>query len=661
MPLTPSQICRCLAFYLVVITAASSLASMPDWARQASQQPLAVTDPEINAVVLLDETAYTIPGGDNLIERRRRVVKILRKEGRQEGELVAWLGHEGKLLSIHAWTIDKSGREYELKDKDFAERSPYSYVLYEDIRLRAAQAPAAEPGSVIAFEYEIRHKPWLRQLDWFFQENIPVHESRFVLHMPPGWEYKDFWTSSSAVRPTPLADGGWQWTVRDLGPIKEEPRMPAFLSLAGRMQLSYFAPSEGSASWGSWPALGKWYTQLTAGRRTPSPEIATKAKELTAGKLNFDGKVRTLATFLQSDVRYVAIEVGIGGYQPHAASDIFRARYGDCKDKATLLSSLLQAEGIPSEYVLIHTHRGVVNPEAPSSLFNHVILAIQLPAKLDASSYHSVISTKSGQRYLIFDPTDEYTPLGDLRSDLQDTHALLVTDSGGELIHTPLQAPDNNFLVREGRFTLNPDGSLTGEVVEKRRGDHAQLERYAFKEANQQQRLQRVERTLNRSLQAFTLQNSEIRQLDDRDRDLVLAYTFTVSNYAKTSGSLILVRPRVLGEKSFFIDTKKRQYPFELHGTSRETDTFEITLPQDFKADDVPDPVKVDMGFASYQSKTEITGSKLKYTREYVVRELRVNPERLPDLRKLENAIGADENSTAVLVHPQKSLVSSGR
>src|SRR5205823_12393681 len=123
---------------------------------------------EIYTLSLHDALPISIPGGDNLIERRRRVVKILRKEGRQEGELVAWLGHEGKLLSIHAWTIDKSGREYELKDKDFAERSPYSYVLYEDIRLRAAQGPAAEPGSVIAFEYEIRHKPWLRQLEWFF-------------------------------------------------------------------------------------------------------------------------------------------------------------------------------------------------------------------------------------------------------------------------------------------------------------------------------------------------------------------------------------------------------------------------------------------------------------------------------------------------------------
>jgi hypothetical protein len=155
------------------------------------------------------------------------------------------------------------------------------------------------------------------------------------------------------------------------------------------------------------------------------------------------------------------------------------------------------------------------------------------------------VQSKAGKRYLIFDPTDEYTPLGDLRAELQDTYALLVTDAGGELIHTSLQPPENNTLVREGRFQLNPDGSLTGEVVEKRRGDHALWERHALKQANQQERLQLVEHLLNRSLQGFTLQSLEIQQLDDRDKELVLTYKFTVPNYAQVRGPLILARPRV--------------------------------------------------------------------------------------------------------------------
>src|SRR6266446_7508676 len=153
-------------------------ATVPDWVRQAASRKVYTQDPEIKAIVLLDEVKYTVTGAEDLLEHYRRVVKIIRKEGRDEGELTAWAGHQGKVLSIHGWTIDKAGREYEVKEKDFAEKAPYSYVLYDDVRERTAQAPAAEPDSVVAFEYEVRRKVWRRQLDWFFQEENPVLEAR---------------------------------------------------------------------------------------------------------------------------------------------------------------------------------------------------------------------------------------------------------------------------------------------------------------------------------------------------------------------------------------------------------------------------------------------------------------------------------------------------
>ncbi len=220
---------------------------------------------------------------------------------------------------------------------------------------------------------------------------------------------------------------GSQWTVRDVPPIEEEERMPPPFSLAARAEIAYFAP--GGTAVASWDGVGRWYAELTSGRRTTSPEIAEKARQLTAGKTDFDSKVRNLASFLQTDVRYVAIEIGVGGFQPHPAGDIFRARYGDCKDKATLLSSMLKEVGVESDYVLIHTERGVVNATVPSSIFNHAILAIELPAGINSDSYKSVWTSKTGKRYLIFDPTDEFTPLGTLRADLQDTNALLVTEA----------------------------------------------------------------------------------------------------------------------------------------------------------------------------------------------------------------------------------------
>ena len=106
---------RGFALSIVFAFACTAHAAVPDWVRQAASQNVSTQDPEIKTIVLLDEVKYTILGGDDVLEHYRRVVKIIRKEGREEGELTVWAGHQGKVLSIRAWSIDKAGREYELK------------------------------------------------------------------------------------------------------------------------------------------------------------------------------------------------------------------------------------------------------------------------------------------------------------------------------------------------------------------------------------------------------------------------------------------------------------------------------------------------------------------------------------------------------------------
>jgi Domain of Unknown Function with PDB structure (DUF3857)/Transglutaminase-like superfamily len=626
-------------------------ANVPDWVRQAAAQTLPTYDPETKAVVLLDDIGYSVTAPGEYTEHCRRVVKILRPEGRHEAELALYLHGQEKVLSLHAWTLDSSGREFELKDKDFMERSPFTYVLYDDIHMRTATAPAANPGSVIAFEHEVRRHRWLNELHWFIAEESPVRQAHLLAQFPAGWEYKTFWAGTLPVEPVQAAGSRWEWTIRDVPGIENEPRMPRFIALSARMELAYFPAGGSVTNSESWESLGRWYAGLTADRRVAGAEITARARELTAGKSDFDGKLRALASFVQTDVRYVAIEIGIGGYQPHAANDIFRFRYGDCKDKATLLSSMLQEVGIRSEYVLIHTVRGVTQPDFPSALFNHAILAIELPGDSRPESYGAVVASKAGKKYLIFDPTDTFTPIGQLRSDLQDSYALLVTGSGGELIHTPLLSPGANTLLRAGHFMLTSDGTLSGEVTETISGDHASRLRSAMIHSNDAQRMQQVEQHLNRSVQGFTLQGLDVQQLRELQQNLVLTYKFTTPQYGQVRGTLMLVRPRVLGEKSFVVEQKPRRYPVELGATSREVDDYEIQLPEGYVVDDVPEPVKIDMGFATYQSKIDVIGSKVHYRREYVVKELAVAAARVPELRKFEGTIGADEMAAVILKH----------
>src|SRR5580765_8422931 len=128
----------------------------------------------------------------------------------------------------------------------------------------------------------------------------------------------------------------------------------------------------------TWEQIGRWYASLEKDRRAPSPEVRAKAAELTKG-LNTDiAKTEGLYDYVAKNFRYVSLSLGVGRYQPHAASDVLHDQYGDCKDKHTLLASMLEAEGLHASSVLINSARKL-DPDMPSpSQFDHVITLLPL-------------------------------------------------------------------------------------------------------------------------------------------------------------------------------------------------------------------------------------------------------------------------------------------
>jgi transglutaminase-like putative cysteine protease len=649
---TKPALCLAIGFATLLLYALPGFANAPDWVQQAAAKAPGNYPAEANAVVLLDEESLTVTGPGQAEVDHRRVVRILRPKGHREALFRVNLSPGDKMQYLHAWTIDSSGRQYEVKEKEFADESPYAEEMYSDVHYRVADAPAGNPGSVVAFEYSVRRQLWMNRWSWFFQEDIPVDEARLTVQLPNGWEYKDNWANHPLQKAAQVGPNRWQWVCQNMAGIPEEKHSPGMDALAAHMEIAFFDPAAGS-NLGSWKAIGDWYYKLTAGRRDPSPEIAAKARQLTANAATFDAKLQALAGFLQSEVRYVAIEIGIGGYQPHPAPDIYRMRYGDCKDKATLLSAMLKEVGISSDYVLVDTERGVVKPEVPATLFNHVILAIAIPANTPAKQYLSVVKTSSGATYLIFDPTDEYTPVGELRSGLQGTYGLLAAPSGGELIKLPVEAPDTNRLDRQGKFSLQVDGSITGTVTDRLTGTHAARQRANLVHENESERAKSFDHYLAGSLKNASVQQLKFAEVGARDKDLTVEYQMVAPGYAQRSGSLVLLRTRVLGEKGIEVDWGKRKLPIQLAGATQEKDIFEIQLPPGYAVDDLPEPKQVDVGFASYRSKIESSGSIIRYTREYVVTDPYIGMEKLADLHKLENAIYDDELATAVLKKTQ--------
>ena len=644
------------ALLLTLTVSAFARVNLPDWVQSAAAVDPGKLPPETKAVLLLDETDYRVTGPGEYVEHSRTVIKILRPEGREYGDPEVHFRRGEKILSLHCWSMDSSGQAYELKDKDFIETGRfYRFILYSDHMERVAQAPANRAGTVIATEYEVKRREWINELGWTFQGEIPVVRSVFTVELPAGWEYRANWAYGARVEAAQTGPNQWTWTLSNVPGIERniEPLMPPAYVLFGRMSLAYFGPGLQKPTSASWKQVGEWYSELVAGRASPTPEISEQTQQLIAGKTDFDSKLRVLTQFLQNQIRYVAISIGIGGDQPHPAGDVFRYRYGDCKDKATLLKAMLEVAGIRSDLVIINSDRGFINPAVPSSWGNHVILAIELPKDVPQGKYESVIQAQSGKRYLIFDPTDEHTPAGFLRSDLQSSYALLVTDSGGELIRTPLLPPETNVISRTGHFALTAEGALSGAVSVENGGDFAAEMRSLLHSIDQREREQLISRQIGRSIQGFSLEDVNVEHLDQPQTDLLIQYKLATPLYGQVRGPLMLVRPRVLGDKSAPVEHKPRHYPIELGQTARETDTYEIEIPKGYEIDDLPEPVHIDVGFASYQSKVQVEGSKLRYWREYVVRDLSVPAEKYSEWVRLQGTIGADESAAAVLKRTQ--------
>jgi hypothetical protein len=629
----------------------------PAWMHALTNAPLPKHDEKTEAVLMYSEEILTVQANGRLKEVDRTAYKILRPSGRHFGKVELHFDGETRIAHIHGWCVPAQGKDYEVKEKDVTENGLIGMQggeLFSDHRVKVMEIPAAEPGNIIGYEIEHEDRPYVMQDEWGFQSILPVALARYTLQLPPGWEYKAVWVNHAEVAPVPSGSNEWSWELKDLPQITPEEAMPPWHAVAGLMIIALIPPGGTSHGFLTWSEMGAWQNSLLQGREEASPEIKQKVAELTGQAPTTLAKMQALAGFMQKDVRYVGIWLGIGGWQPHAASEVFAHRYGDCKDKATLLSVMLREIGVASYYVLIDSERGSVAPSIPPhlGLFDHAILAIRIPDSVTDARLTATIQHPKLGKLLIFDPTDELTPFGSLHGELQASYALLVTPDGGELTQMPQLAPATSGTSRTAKLNLDAQGVLKGEVKGEWVGDAAWWQRGELLSVEKDSdRIKPVERLMSGSIGSFQITKAAMTNLHDSTQPFGYQWSFVAQDYAKVAGNLLLVRPRVLGEESSgLLETKEpRKYAVEFHGPRLDHDLFEIAIPAGYEVDELPQPTDVDYRFGSYHSKTVADGNVLRYTRSLEIKQLNVPANEADDLKRFYRIIATDERNTAVL------------
>ena len=344
-----------------------------------------------------------------------------------------------------------------------------SAPFYSDLHEKHVAVKGLSVGDVLEYKYVARvTKPLIPSQFWtyitFPHDNITL-QNQLEVSVPRERAIK---FKSADPQPAISENGSYRvytWSLNVLShPVKNE-KVEIAQNTWEQARGRFPQPDAQLTSFSSWEELGRWYRDIQADRVKPAPEITAKAAELTKGLTDDDAKLRAIYHYVSTQFRYIGVAFGIGRYQPHFAAEVLNNQYGDCKDKHTLLASLLLASGFQAYPALINSERDL-DPDIPSpSQFNHVITAIP-----------------RGNSMLWLDATGEVAPFQFLLAPLRDKHALLVfNDKPASLVVTPAEVPypfSDNFQMDA---SLDDHGTLTGNAQLLTRGDLEFLLRSAFR------------------------------------------------------------------------------------------------------------------------------------------------------------------------------------
>jgi len=525
-----------------------------------------------DAVILEESVEVVIASPTSARVHVRNRTQVLTRRGVDTYDQVAIDYQPGVVVrQLRAAVIPPSGKPVEVKKQNISDRAAFeSYELYSESKMRVIDFPGVVPGSILEYEYEqdirsLVHLP----LGWSLQRSVPLRSLSVTVRAPASYPLRVTGVTGAPVYSREEKDGviTHRWNVRDVPPYRREMQMPPFQDV---IEWADFTPVEflvdnltlDTASWGG---VARFQWTLYKDRVVPDPEVAATAATLTAGLTRDEDKVRALFEFAQGRINYVAVALGLGGWQPHANGDVFRHRYGDCKDKATLMIAMMRSVGLTGYPVLIRTRdSGLVQRDNPGLFFNHVIVGVP-----------------QATGYQFLDPTDESTPYGDLPWVDQGVPVLVVRDEGaGDLTETPLMAPERNRRHRQVTASIDAAGNLEGTYVIEAWGQR-RVALAGLVDGTPSDRDDAIEDMIALLAPGAVMTGNEIAPPTRPEDPIRITIRFKVPRFVTQAGTLQVFTPH-LARLPMLTQTAAypgRRYPLFYHYLMSETSEVRLQLP----------------------------------------------------------------------------------
>jgi Domain of Unknown Function with PDB structure (DUF3857)/Transglutaminase-like superfamily len=512
------------------------------------------------------------------------------------------------LDTVEAYTAKADGRRIPVPAKniltqDAASDQPGTY--YRDEKQRTIIFPDVSVGDTLVMTNK-RVTAWGKTLNDFDQRFIFPRSAgytsvRITVEAPASIGLQVKATGNSVVD---AADDAATGLRRHTVSVTPDPYAP---DEAGAVSVADRAPVVLMSTYRSYEEIGASYGRNALPKARVTPEIAALADEITAGITDRKAQAIAIDTWMKKNIRYVGVYLSFERIVPNDAATVLQNRFGDCKDKATLMMALLAAKGIAAEQVLVNLGGAYRLTDPPTSAaFNHVILYL---SEFD----------------LYGDPTANLSAFGVMSFETYDKPVVRVSAEGTRLAQTPPMKADDHTIYSKTSINVAADGAVTGQTEESNTGAFASILR---SDGEYVQRLGGAVAT-RRRLQAGSTPGAgqfDLGNFNETKDPVVIKGSFALDEKFKfpvpdgntvipdgmlfnpSSGSFLL-GPRSNGRNSAFICYAGRQ-----------TEDIELTFAPPFPLPVPPRPVAVDNPAFSYWSTAKVEGRTVKIHREFVSR-----------------------------------------
>src|ERR1700732_2319154 len=613
---------------IIWMMSAEAVAQAPAPSNQKTSNAKANSNSEEAAVFerILNRVRFENDGTE--VSETDAVIRIQSQAGVEEfGQLVFGYSSATEKLEVEYVRVRKPDGKVvvtpESTAQDFAPDVLKEAPMYSDYRQRHISVAALQPGDTLEYRTVIRVLTPLAAGNFWYEYTFPkgvvVNEDRLEIDIPKSREVK----LKTPMRKPEIQETGerriYTWVVKDIQPNRDKEK-DADEETGPDVQLTTFT---------DWKQIAQWYAKLQGERMTLDDSVRKKAQEITKGADTPTEKARRLYDFVARNVRYVSISLGVGRYQPHSAVDVLQNGYGDCKDKHTLFSALLRAEGIQSYPVMIHSTRKLdVDVPSPAQ-FDHVITAARL-------------GTGTGLTWL--DTTPEVTPFGLILYQLRNKQAVVASeDSDGGLQRTPADSPIKTFMhfTLDGKFS--EFGALDASLEVTAQGDRDWPMRASFRLFSQSQWKDFVKALSASWGLPGDVDLVQLDSIEDTSKPFHLKYHLHQERYFTVPSTSVNFRPiPPLGTPAIRASEKSRE-PMDI-GPAGEMDyRVRLQFPANYTVH-TPTAVKMSRDYGDYSSTYSQNKGVLEGERKLNVKMNELAASRRADYESFHHATQSDQD-----------------